>query len=376
MLHQKKQKILQISHGYNAPFLDVANMYARLFDSEHFEVTSLFLKGQKNDSVTRQVVTDRQIYLDCSSRNLRGLKIKALLSLIRILRENNYCLVIAHRYKSIYLACLASFFVSGCPSLIGVVHAYNVFRSLPRKILVSLRARQLKLLGVSQSIRENIASDLAAIAFKEVFSMPNCIDVGKLQGCQANRKEARKKLGIKNGAFVIATAGRLHPEKDQETLIRAFAQVADKMPGAILIIFGSGPLHEELQTLITDLQMGNKVELGAFIPSLSKYYGAFDLFVLPSKIEPFGMVLIEAMSAGVPVLSSKTGGGTEIVGEEELLFEIGDIDGLKIKLVEAFQWSNTKRQHLTDQASQRLYTFFSQEAFNKKFWSLPFNNHP
>lgn len=370
----EKIKVLQINHGYNAPFLEVSNQYARVFPRDKYELTVIYLKGERTGETEERTIGDRKIFFESTTKELRGLKLGPLGNLIRVLKKDDYWLVIAHRYKAIYLALLASFFVSGY-TVIGVVHAYNVFKKWPRRLLVSCRKKRLKLLGVSGAIRDDIAGHLDLVGFKDVFSQPNCIDIDDLQQQQYDRETARRKLGIPADCFMIATAGRLHYEKDQETLIRAFAKSCGQMKGAKLYIFGSGPLEHNLKEMIIELNMADRIKLTKFVPRLSRLFAAFDLFVLPSRIEPFGLVLLEAMAAGIPVISSKSGGGIEVVGNEDLLFEIGDVDGLGNKILSAFNWTDNERRKIINSAAGRLDNFFSQQAFNKKFWALPFNVH-
>jgi len=368
----QKTKILQVCHSYNPPFLDVANQYAAAFDSSKFEITCLYLKGKDTIEVRQKTIADKVIFLGSSSKDMHGLKISILRKLHRILVAEVYSLIIAHPYKSIYLLGIASL-LSKQVLIIGVVHAYNVFACFPRKLLIFFLRNRIKLLGVSQAIRHNILQDLNRIKFRQVYSMPNCVDMNKLLKEQLPSSLARKRLGFTDNNYVIATAGRLHPEKDQTTLLHAFSKVASNMPNAHLYIFGTGPLDGELKNLSIRLGLSKRVFFMGFVPELAKLFCAFDLFVLPSKIEPFGMVLIEAMSARIPVLSSKSGGGMEILNNNEsLLFDIGDAEGLAAKLMTMYQLRPDEREKHINFTADRLHHYFSQNAFNRKFWQLPF----
>jgi glycosyltransferase involved in cell wall biosynthesis len=367
-----KIKILQVCHSYEPPFLDVANQYAAAFDVSKYEVTCLFLKGKDTNWVRNQTIADKLLFLESSSGNMRGIKAGLIKKLCRILTEEQYCLVIAHRYKAIYITGLASLMSVSIP-IVGVVHAYRVFSRLPRKMLVYLLRKRLKLLGVSDSIRLDILGSLKTVCFKEVYSQPNCVVIDKLQKEQLPRAEARHKLGLDANSYIIATAGRIHLEKDQAILIHAFYKASLKIPEAKLYIYGTGPLKDELKNLIAHLNLTDKVFLAGFVPEIARFFCAFDLFVLPSRIEPFGMVLIEAMSAKIPVLSSKSGGGTEILGNNnDLLFDIGDVDGLAAKLVFMYNLTSGEREKYIGFAVNRVQNFFSQQAFNQNFWKHPF----
>ncbi|MBU1052256.1 MAG: glycosyltransferase [Proteobacteria bacterium] len=367
-----KTKILQVCHSYEPPFFDVANQYAAVFDGSKYEVTCLFLKGKDSPMVRNQAIADKLLFLESSTGDMRGMKAGLIKKLCRILAEEHYSLVVAHRYKAIYLIGIASL-ISSPILIVGVVHAYKVFSQLPRKLLVFLLRKRLKLLGVSESIRIDILDSLKTVSFNDVYSQPNCVEINRLQKEQLPCDEARHKLDLDTKSFIIATVGRMHPEKDQATLINAFCNATLQMPKAKLYIYGAGPLKDELKNLIVSLNLTDKVFLAGFVPEISRLFCAFDLFVLPSKIEPFGMVLIEAMSAKIPVLSSKSGGGVEILGNNnDLLFDIGDVEGLAAKLVYMYNLASGEQKMHIDFAINRVETLFSQQAFNQNFWKLPF----
>lgn len=367
-----KTKILQVCHSYEPPFFDVANRYAAAFDVSKYEVTCLFLKGKDSVWVRNQAIAEKLLFLESSTNDMRGIKAGLVKKLRLILTKEHYSLVIAHRYKAIYLMGLASLISAPIP-IVGVVHAYRVFSRLPRKLLVFLLRKRLKLLGVSESIRLDILDSLKTVSFNEVYSQPNCVVIDRLQKEQLGRDEARNKLNLDVNSFIIATVGRVHPEKDQATLINAFCKATVQIPDAKLYIYGTGPLQDKLKNLIVSLNLADKVFLAGFVPEISRLFCAFDLFVLPSKIEPFGMVLIEAMSAKIPVLSSRSGGGIEILGKNnDLFFDIGDVDGLAAKLVFMFNLTSGEREKYIDFAVTRVQKFFSQQAFNNNFWKHPF----
>jgi len=126
-------------------------------------------------------------------------------------------------------------------------------------------------------------------------------------GCADHRQALRAQWGVEPGAFVFGAAGRLVPHKGFDLLIRAFEQ-AD-IPGARLVIFGDGPMREPLR-----LRAGQRVVFPGYSRCLPQDLAGLDAFVLPSHREPFGLVLLEAMANGLPVLATDAGGVPDILG--------------------------------------------------------------
>lgn len=125
---------------------------------------------------------------------------------------------------------------------------------------------------------------------------------------------------------VVLGAGRLTKQKDFETLIRAFVDVQKVNKQARLIIAGTGD-KKELEDLATDLGVGDKIDLVGYVDNLYAYMRLADIFVLSSQWEGFGIVLVEAMAVGTPVVSTDCPHGpAEILqnGEFGELVPVGD----------------------------------------------------
>jgi glycosyltransferase involved in cell wall biosynthesis len=101
----------------------------------------------------------------------------------------------------------------------------------------------------------------------------------------------------------ILTIGNLKPAKDHETLIRAFALLSKRRPATLMIV-GEGEERVRLEGIITELGVANRVVMPGFATDAWPYFASADLFVLSSNREGFPTVLIEAMLAGLPVVST------------------------------------------------------------------------
>ncbi|MFZ2310319.1 MAG: glycosyltransferase [Patescibacteria group bacterium] len=129
-----------------------------------------------------------------------------------------------------------------------------------------------------------------------------------------SREEARRELKLNEDDYIYGSIGRLAYPKNYEFLINSHKALQAIKPNARLVLIGDGPERAKYEDLITLYQLGRDVILRGEIPEASRYLKAFDLFVLPSIFEGLSLSLIEAISAGIPVIASRVGGSEEIVG--------------------------------------------------------------
>lgn len=360
-------RVLQFCHGYDGPFLDCARQYAQLFAGTPYRVTTVYLTGEPCREAEQGSASDEVIFLGYASQEVRGLKLGAMRRLRRILRGRDFRLCIAHRFKPVYVALLAS----DLP-VIGVHHAFDDYRRLSRRLVAHCFRRRLGLLGVSNAVRDDMRACLPGWPAERIETLYNRIDVEALQAMQLDRQAARQALGLPADAWIVGNVGRLHPDKDQATLLRGFAEALPRLPaGSLLAILGSGRLEAELKTLAGTLGIERQVRFLGQVPEARRYFRAFDVFALSSDHEPFGMVLLEAMAAGVPLIATDCGGGKEVVEGIGRLFALGDAAALAEGLVRLVGLDEAGRRDCAVAMALRLQGRFSDRAVARRFWALP-----
>lgn len=353
--------VLQFCHGYDGPFLDCARQYAALFVGTPYKVCTVYLTGAPSDEVVRGSASDEVIFLDHSSRAVRGLKLKAIAQIRRIAASRDFRLCIAHRFKPIYVALLGTKL-----PVIGVHHAFGDYRRRSRQLFANFFGKRLALLGVSNAVRDDMRASLPGWPAERIETLYNRIDVAAVQAEQVSREAAREFLGLPPDAWVVGNVGRLHPDKDQATLIRGFALALPRLPaGSLLAIMGRGRLESSLKALAAELGIAEQVRFLGQVPQGRRYFKAFDVFALTSDHEPFGMVLLEAMAAGVPAICSNCGGGREVVEGVGRLFTLADEQALARALTQAVAVAQDGPQMA--EALQR----FSDQRVRATFWQLP-----
>ena len=129
----------------------------------------------------------------------------------------------------------------------------------------------------------------------------------------------------------IVTAGRLMPQKNHKMMIRAFAEVMKNHPEYELVIYGDGPSDTELNNLVKELGISSNVSFPGNVKDLHDRIKSAELFVLSSDYEGMPNALIEAMCLGLPVVSTKVSGATDLVkhGENGLLVDCGNCKQLE-----------------------------------------------
>ncbi|TFY84952.1 glycosyltransferase, partial [Pseudomonas kairouanensis] len=151
MTRSADRHVLQFCHGYDGPFLDCARQYASLFAGSGYKVTTVFLTGVADPEVAAGCASDEVLFMEYSSKAIRGLKLSAIAEMRKIAASRNFSFCIAHRAKPIYVALLATKL-----QVIGVHHAFGDYQRRGRRLFASIFRKRLSLLGVSDAVRDDI----------------------------------------------------------------------------------------------------------------------------------------------------------------------------------------------------------------------------
>jgi glycosyltransferase involved in cell wall biosynthesis len=155
-------------------------------------------------------------------------------------------------------------------------------------------------------------------------------------------------------------------------LLRGFAAALPGLPeNSQLVILGKGRLEQDLKELALELGIGDRVLFLGQVPDARNYFRAFNVFALSSDHEPFGMVLLEAMAAGVPLLATACGGAKEVVEGVGILFPLGDAERLAQGLQHLAGMDDQQRHQCAEMMLERLREQFSDRAVRDTFWRLP-----
>ena len=172
-----------------------------------------------------------------------------------------------------------------------------------------------------------------------------------------NRKtktDLKKKLDIDNKTFVLGCIARHVEQKSLDIVIKSFSQFVQKNPAikAKLIMIGKGHLESELKHLAKDLNINKKIIWIRYTNNINLYFNIFDMLCLSSKYEGLGLVLLESLASGVPVLATRAGAIPEIIRNKKngYLVKYGDINNFSKRINDTLKLSKkaTFKKNLSD----------------------------
>jgi glycosyltransferase involved in cell wall biosynthesis len=282
---------------------------------------------------------------------MRGDIAPALLSeLVRALRNGRYDIAHAHLvHADWYLAC-ASIFAHQIP-LVSTKHNHDSFRQLaPFRVVERAAMRRYRaVIAISESLK-TFTVDIARVPAVEV--VPYGVPL-------STRPPAERRAGP---TLRILGVGRLTRQKGFDVAIRAFRFVRIELPQTQLEIAGEGEERESLSRLINELGLTDAVSLLGERRDIPELMEKADVLIHPARWEGFGLVLLEAMTAGLPIVASRAGAIPEVVDDEVtgLLISPEDPQAFAAALVRILRTPALGRQFAAA-GSSRLRRRFSVE---------------
>ncbi|MBN2412328.1 glycosyltransferase [candidate division KSB1 bacterium] len=232
--------------------------------------------------------------------------------LIKLVDREKIDLLHLHGYSSANFGRIAAR-EKGIPN---IVHEHAILKILPHQYLADFLLRKMtdSAIGVSGAVKEFLSKGrhVPAELIKIVY---NGVNLEKFQKCgQETLANLRREFSLQKDNIIIGALTRLREEKGNEYLIRAMPAVIEKYPAVRLLIAGDGPLKEKLESLVRELGLEKHVYLIGFRTDVLDLLTLFDIVVIPSLNEGFGLVMVEAMAMEKPIVATKVGGLIEIAG--------------------------------------------------------------
>lgn len=238
-----------------------------------------------------------------------------IFQLRKLIQKTQPDIIHTHLFQARFYTTIAHLFSK---RTILITHKHNNVNPKKHNIFIFLEMLSIlfnkKVIAISQSVKKSLMK-FELVQSKKIFVLPNGIDYQKFYDSSLSKQySSNKKL-------IIGTVCRLEPQKGLSYLLLAMRIILTKFPQTRLEIVGDGSLLEELQNLSKKLGISNSVFFFGKFTDVIPFYNRMDIFVLPSLYEGFGIVLLEAMAAGVPVIATNVDGIKEVIihGESGIL---------------------------------------------------------
>lgn len=236
--------------------------------------------------------------------------------------------------------------------------------------LVALVSPRTRMIAVSQAVAINFYGGLFRWLKNRVGVILNAIDLNNFQPDSTSRRRIRKELRVREADPIIGIVGQLTPRKGQLELVRAFGRVQTKSTHSVLLVVGA-PLfnrdHEYSKTIertAAELGIRNNLRMAGARDDIGAMMQAMDLLVVNSIAEPFGLVILEAMASGTPVLAAAVDGIPEIIthGENGWLIPAQDEAALARAIIHLGHQSELCLR-LADEGRRHVATNFSADRY-------------
>ncbi len=189
-----------------------------------------------------------------------------------------------------------------------------------------------RVVAISKSVENLLLNDYHLAVPNEVSLIPNGVETARFLKPvpEQQRDDYRQRHGIW-GDPIIGSVARLSPVKGLDLLLKVLPSLVKKHPNLQLLLVGDGPEKEPLIRQAYALGMERHLILSCAVSQTQLPLSLMTVFAAPSRQEGFGLAIVEAMAAGVPVVASDTGGPAEIIenGKTGLLIPVGDADALE-----------------------------------------------
>ncbi len=188
--------------------------------------------------------------------------------------------------------------------------------------------------------------------------------------CTGSRNDSRKALGLSSDELVIGHVGGMIPQRDHATLIKAFARVKADYPNSRLVMIGDGELRGELESLAAQLDITSSIIFTGYTDKVGEYLNAIDIYVNPTLDEGFGIAVVEAMLAGLPVVLSDRGAHPELIehGVSGMLYSAGDSISLARMFCSLVE-DPIGRARIGDAARVRASVKFCPQRYAEEYFS-------
>ena len=289
-------------------------------DLETIDAEVICIYGEPQNNWMEQEILNHGVPIKFIGKG-KGFSPGAMIRLSRELSEFNPDVVHTHLSAGPYCA---PWILTHRVKMLHTVH------NIPDKELIRSKQQVMKLLYKSRSaVPVGISHEIQALIKKhyhlknDAELVYNPVDVSKFSGVEK----------LQHDNLVAVTAGRLSEQKNHKLMIEAFINYHAEHENDELIILGDGPCREDLEKMICDNAAESYIHLAGNVDNVAEYFAKADVFVLSSDYEGLPLVVLEAMAASLPIISTDVGGVKDLIDGNGILTKAGNAEQLLDALV-------------------------------------------
>lgn len=292
---------------------------------------------------------------------LNACDIISILKIIRLASKENIDIILANLGKEYWPGAVAAMFLG--KRIIFVRHQTDRIRKTTRWLINN----HADVVAVSAAVKDALL--VSGIKREKIHMVHNAVSLDRFNPSRIDRKAVRRELGVSEKDSLVGTVGKLHKGKGVYELLGAVAAIAKENAAVRLVFAGDGEEREKLEEEAERLGIRDMVIFTGLVKDVERIYAAMDIFVLPSNCsEAFGMVIIEAMAMGKPVIGTIVGGIPELItdGKNGIIVPPGDKKALAAAIREYLRDSDLSSR-MAAAGRQAAESDFSDEGLGKRF---------
>ena len=255
---------------------------------------------------------------------------KLIFTIARVIKERDIDIVSTHYTRPLIVGGVASV-------ILGVPFIHNEHSSINYRTGTGATLSRFVLPYAKSIISNSFYTQKSVKGFYNIGSEKYKVIYNPVvpRNTIADRCSFRQRFNISESSLLMAHVGGMIPQRDQATLIKACHKIIDEGKDIFLFIAGDGIERKRLEQLASELRIADKIHLAGYIDEIGDLLNAADVYINTTLDEGFGIAVVEAMQAKLPVVLSNNGAHPELIsdGVEGLLFEGGEASDLYSKLI-------------------------------------------
>ncbi|MBN1040026.1 glycosyltransferase family 1 protein [Clostridium botulinum] len=302
-----KKKIMHITQA-NGGVAKYLQMLFKYIDRNKYEQILIYPNEYCNEKKDFENLVDSIEFIHMTRKISLKNDTMSIIQLYKVIKKYNPDLIYVHSSKAGALGRIVNIITK--KPIIYNPHgwAFNMNVSDKKKFIYRIIEKKLgkkcdKIIAISKQEKKS-AIENKICNNEKIEVIFNGIDIEEYRNNIVNKQDIRKKLNIPIDSIVLGMVGRISKQKAPDIFIESAAEIKQKIPEAFFVIVGDGDERKEIEKLIEKFELKDSVLITGWIKNTYEYIQAFDIAMLLSRWEGFGLVIAEYMICGIPVIAT------------------------------------------------------------------------